>query len=237
MKRLFVFILFCTLGAVVYAQQSLLDGYEGPNYPTAADQAFERMLAKVFKKADAETALSTLKVGRYVFKLAGEQNAQDRGREVQYRFYRPENGPAVFEEAVGQDIATGEFTLVRSHVQSLVGPMSWKYVTYTIPEIKISVYTGNELPYVRGKWDGQFGDSCTHQYRMQKTWPMDIVDVWTAPARAFYLNGYTVAIEPVVVSEELDNYPRACKVHAAGVLYKKFMAGAEKFMIRWQQYH
>ena len=233
MKKLLVFLLLC--GVAMSAQAQWNAGSE--NHLQFLGKKHQEQAARLSQKMDSKVALSSLKIGKYTFELTTESETTENGIPVHYYFYRTKDGPAVFREAVEKNISTGKFALISDPVNRLVGPLQWKYVDYTLSQIKISVYQGNYLSSLKSKLRQQFGSNCVHQYRMQLTWPMDMLDVWASPTRAFYIDGTTVLIEASTSSKDLWSYPRACRASAPGVLFKKFMNGTEKFILKWKKSH
>ena len=233
MKKLLTLILFCSIGLAAYAQRSFYEGYDGPNGQTAADQAFERLLAKMFKKADEQTILSSLKVGKYVFTLENETDGEQYNHKVHQYVYRPQNGPATFREAVAFDTKTKEPQLISSMYaeHSLVGPIYWRYEDFTIDEITVSIYEGNVMYDMLEIWRANMGRSCVSL--LVDMMGNRFIQALKTPRYGFIIeDNKTGKLRTVIivanVPEDKLPYCRKCEHKAPGRLFNAFERMAER---------
>ena len=216
MKRVLMAVVLCVVGGSVYAQSPSAD-YIG-RHGAEIDQA------KLEKVLDRKTALSALKVGKYLFTLRPETTAEEQNGNIHTYLYRPE-GVAAFQEAVNRGVKNERPKLI-SHaaaVNRLLGPFNWTFEDYEISEIEITIYPDDHLFSLAQNWTEQFGKECVAIHRRPLSRPIDLVEMRHTPTSAFVTKeGETVVISAYASSKEFGPYRRECRPYAAGALYEEF---------------
>lgn len=202
---------------------------DAEKWPSVADQQFKE--DPISQAIAAKAVLSFFEVGNYLFTLQEGRMDVSSGYEVYTYWYRPQNGPAVFEETVEIDPRTGETEIVSASVLNrLVGPLHVQTAKYAISEIEVTIYSKKSLRSMAVAWRNYFGPECVSYYKKSIVGPFDMLEVRHTPKTAFLTrDGRVVEVTAYAVSDEFGPYRRTCSAKAPGVLFKKFNKGVEQF--------
>ena len=220
----------CACSLPLAAQVSLQEIRQmGDNYLAGHAVDVENQQKAIEKAIDRQVPILTLKMGEHLFGLDEHERIEKNGRTIYNYIYRPDVEGASYRETVSIDSATNEATIIKNPANLIVGPLNWRYVSYDVSEIEITVYPYNDLRYYAMSWKRQFGEDCVTFYTKIPFSKNYIVDMLHTPTRAFTTkDGRMVVVSVNASSKEFGPYRRTCSVKAPGKLYKAFTKMADE---------